>query len=126
MNDFAKLIKEAMTDVEFQSDADSLTVDAERAIASYRTRSRTTRWMAFIAMGFWTAILAWMAYLIWNADDATPTRLYALWLLVSMLGITAIGLMKLWWMLSHNHLTILKEIQLMHLRWNQFEADHRA
>ncbi len=114
MSEFGDLLKEALTGAE--------TVPTERsqqalraALETFDRRNRTIRWMATIGVGFMSLLAIWSAWsFVDAADDATLKELLG-YAVLFLSGMSAIGMIKMWFATMLFHLAVMKELKRMQL-----------
>lgn len=109
MSDFGNMIREALTNgPPFQPQSGREALD--KAIQRYDQRARTIRGLTLFSLLFMTGIFVWgVAKLVGAGAEDTRSMIIGLALVVG--GITGIGFNKLWFMLTQNHLMVMRELK---------------
>lgn len=109
MSDFTDMIKEALTGgAAFEPEPGRQAL--ERAMQRFDRRARTTRWWAGISIVFMTLVAGWGLRQMMRAGEG-DVRLIVHGVFLATIGFVSIGVVKLWFMLHHNHLTVMRELK---------------
>jgi len=122
MSDFGDMLREAMlADEPYRPDASREAI--ERAVRGFETRARTIRRLGLVMAGGPGLITALGLWVFFSATAGEDHRV--LGALLTLFGIGASGLGKLWFHAMSNHLTLLRELKATQLAVAEL-AERRA
>ena len=109
MTDFGDMIREAMTGgPAFEPEPGRKAL--ETAMERYDRRARTMRWLTAFALLFMTGVTAYGLYQMIHSGGDHPVLL-AHGTMLTVVGVSAIGFVKLWFLLTQNHLMVMRELK---------------
>lgn len=114
MSEFKDLVMEALLGDEPYK-PDSGRAELEQSVRRFEQRERTSRHMAWFAITFGTAVLAFGVWGLWHADEATSLKPLLIYALLIFAGGTQIAFMKQWLFRVQDHYSMMKEIKATQL-----------
>ena len=88
----------------------------EAAVKKFEQRSKTIRLSALLALTIMAIVFLGGLIPLLRATDGTSGRSLAIYVLLILFGSMGIAFAKLWFAMMVNHITVMKELQIVQLR----------
>ena len=122
MSDFGDMLREALTDDEpYRPEPGEAALEA--ALEKFGTRMRTVRFMG-TAMVFGPTLFC--AAGVWLFLDATEGNERVLGVLLTLFGLGAVGMAKMWFHAMVSHVQVMKELKVTQLLIARLADDVQA